>query len=42
MLSAAVITFAIVADAELDEEVTVEIDTVQSNVAFASIIERRE
>ncbi|WP_238532958.1 TRAM domain-containing protein [Halalkalicoccus jeotgali] len=32
----------IVPDAEPDEEVTVEIDTVQSNVAFASIIERRE
>ncbi|WP_122089769.1 TRAM domain-containing protein [Halalkalicoccus subterraneus] len=32
----------IVEDAKRDEEVTVEIDTVQSNVAFASIIERRE
>ncbi|MDL5363159.1 TRAM domain-containing protein [Halalkalicoccus sp. NIPERK01] len=32
----------IVADAELDDEVTVEIDTVQSNVAFASITERDE
>lgn len=32
----------IVADAEPDEQVTVEIDTVQSNVAFASIIERQE
>lgn len=32
----------IVADAEPDEEVTVEIDTVQSNVAFASIVEREE
>lgn len=32
----------IVADTEPDEEVTVEIDTVQSNVAFASIVKRRE
>nr|WP_241430841.1 TRAM domain-containing protein [Halalkalicoccus jeotgali] len=30
----------IVPDAEPDEEVTVEIDTVQSNVAFASVVER--
>ncbi len=32
----------IVADAKPDEEVTVEIDTVQSNVAFASIVEQEE
>ncbi|WP_122090938.1 TRAM domain-containing protein [Halalkalicoccus subterraneus] len=32
----------IVANAKPDEEVTIEIDTVQSNVAFASIRERRE
>ncbi|ADJ16507.1 hypothetical protein C497_01520 [Halalkalicoccus jeotgali B3] len=30
----------IVPDAEPDEEVTVEIETVQSNVAFASVVER--
>ncbi|WP_081461359.1 TRAM domain-containing protein [Halalkalicoccus jeotgali] len=30
----------IVPDAEPDEEVTVEIETVQSNVAFASVLER--
>lgn len=30
----------IVADAKPDEEVTVEIETVQSNVAFASVVER--
>jgi predicted RNA-binding protein with TRAM domain len=32
----------IVPEAEPDEKVTVEIDTVQSNVAFASIVEREE
>ncbi|WP_122089927.1 TRAM domain-containing protein [Halalkalicoccus subterraneus] len=32
----------IVANAKPDEEVTVRIETVQSNVAFASIIEQRE
>lgn len=32
----------IVANAKPDEEVTIKIETVQSNVAFASIIEQRE